>query len=300
MFNENISDLKNIIPSIAILRLSDMIKDIYKNTNKQNLLNGVELQKLYINYGDKYTAIDKAIMLIYGITRIDNYKIDEEIINIDRVNILSLNETEKELYDKGKLNKVATHKLILSTNVGDVVIGYDYAYVRKETYTPNIELTPEQETILNDERLIFDLNYPYIKIDPYKQLIYIHPVITYKIFTKEEEPKHNTETYIIDVNEYKFIKIYSKQPLKETDEIINNEKDNFLKVEGWSYDKTFIKRGKQIKKVIQYKNNSNILQFITNQDYSITTISFNDTYKEYIAEKTYFINYSEEEQNANL
>ena len=31
MFNENIEELHDIIPSVAIMRLYDMIKDIYKN-----------------------------------------------------------------------------------------------------------------------------------------------------------------------------------------------------------------------------------------------------------------------------
>ena len=100
MFNENIDDLNDVIPSLAIMRLSFMLKDIYKHAKKPNLLNEVEMQKLYINYGDKYNAIDKVVLLIYGITSINNYKIDEEKIPISRVNIESLNEKEKALIKK--------------------------------------------------------------------------------------------------------------------------------------------------------------------------------------------------------
>lgn len=297
MFNENIEDLHDIIPSIAIMRLHDMINDIYKHSKKPYLLNEVDMQKLYINYGDKYTAIDKVVLLIYGITSVSDFKIEEEKIPIERININTLNDKEKELYDKNELKEVVATKIVINSNVGEVVIGYDYAYVRKETYTPNIEISDEEKIMLEDDRLIFNINFPYINIKPYEQIVNISPLITYEEFTMKNKPKYDMELYTIDVRNYKFTRIHNKQPIKITDgyEKIELTSNKILVLEGWNFETSFAKKGDKEKLVIEYKNNNNkIFQYICNNDYSISTISFDDDLNDYIITKTYFINYSSE------
>lgn len=297
MFNENIDDLNDVIPSLAIMRLSFMLKDIYKHAKKPNLLNEIEMQKLYINYGDKYNAIDKVVLLIYGITSINNYKIDEEKIPISRVNIESLNEKEKALYEKNELPELITPKVILETNIGSVVIGYDYAYVRKETFTPNIELTDEQKIMLDDERLTFDVNYPYISIDPDNQIITISPIVSYEVFTMKDKPKHTYEKYIIDIQKYEFKRAHSCEPIKymEEYEIIEVAEDKRPNIDNWDYNKSYlIKEGNNEKLIIEYTKESKQFQIITKNDYSISTISFDEQINEYIKEKLYFVNYPKE------
>ena len=297
MFNENIDDLNDVIPSLAIMRLSFMLKDIYKHAKKPNLLNEVEMQKLYINYGDKYNAIDKVVLLIYGITSINNYKIDEEKIPISRVNIESLNEKEKALYDKNELPELITPKVILETNIGSVVIGYDYAYVRKETFTPNIELTDEQKIMLDDERLTFDVNYPYISIDPDNQIITISPIVSYDVFTMKDKPKYTYEKYIIDIQKYEFKRAHSCEPIKymEEYEIIEVSEDKRPNIDNWDYNKSYlIKEGNNEELIIEYTKESKQFQIITKNDYSISTISFDEQINEYIKEKLYFVNYPKE------
>ena len=297
MFNENIDELRDIIPSVAIMRLYAMLKDVYKNGNKPYLLNEVDMQKLYINYSDKYTPIDKVILLTYGITSISNYKIDEETISIERVNIKSLSEKEKGLYDKKELKELVTPKVVLDSNVGTVVIGYDYAYVRKETYTPNVEITDEQKVILDDERLVFDMNYPYIHINPDDQILTIRPLIDYDIFTMKTPAKYTYEKYVIDIQKYDFKRFHTKQPYKYTDgcEQIEQQEKDIPKIEGWEYTKSYlIKKDPKEKLIIEYTKDDKTFQFITNNDYSVATISFDDTLNEYIISKTYFVNYGNE------
>lgn len=297
MFNENIDELHDIIPSIAIIRLCCMVRDIYKHSNTPNMLNEVDMQKLYINYGDKYNPIDKVILLIYGVTSISDYRIDEESIPIDRINKETLSEKEKELYDKGELKELTTPKVILNSNVGTVVIGYDYAYVRKEEYTPNVEITDEQKIILEDTRLSFNINYPYISIDPYNNILCVSPIISYKEFTMEEAPKHSIDKYIIDVNRYNFQRIYSKQPYTKYEDykIIDIKPDKILNIDGWEYKQSLLKNNdKKETMIIEYTKDDKLFQFIIPNDYSMATISYEDNSGEYIYTKSYFINHDSE------
>lgn len=295
MFNENIEELHDIIPSIAIMRLYDMVKDIYKNGKKQYMLNEVDMQKLYINYGDKYTSIDKVILLIYGITSISEYRIEEEKIPIERVNISTLSEKERTLYDKNELHELVTTKIIINSNVGIVVIGYDYAYVKKEIYTPNIEINDDDKVMLDDDRLVFNINYPYISIKPDEQIINISPLIKYDEFIMETKPKHSLELYIIDIINYKFTHTYTTKPLEITDKykVIELSQDKILKIDNWTYKASYSVKGEKERLVVEYINNDNkVFQYICDNDYSISVISFDTEFGEYIKTKTYFINYS--------
>ena len=294
MFNENIEELHDIIPSIAIMRLYDMIKDIYKNGKKPYMLNEVDMQKLYINYGDKYTAIDKVILLIYGIISISEYRIEEEKIPIERVNISTLSEKERALYDKNELHELVTTKIIINSNVGVVVIGYDYAYVRKEIYTPNIEINDDDKVMLDDDRLVFNINYPYISIKPDEQIINISPLIDYDEFIMKTKPKHSLELYTIDVINYKFTHTYSTKPLEITDEyeVVELSPDKIPTIDGWAYKASYFRKGEKEQLVIEYTNDDNkVFYYICDNDYSISVLSYDAESSEYIKTRTYFINY---------
>ena len=67
------------------------------------------------------------------------------------------------------------------------------------------------------------------------------------------------------------------------------------KIEGWEYTKSYlIKKDSKEKLIMEYTKDDKTFQFITNNDYSIATISFDDTLNEYIISKTYFVNYGNE------
>ena len=143
MFNENIKELSNVVPSLSIMKLSSMISDIYKHNKESYLLNEIDMQKLFFNYGDKYTLIDKIIMLLFGVVRVDNYVINEEKIPKERVSENDLSDKEQNI----NVKELVTPVVELYSNVGTVVIGYDYAYVNYQEYSPSIELSEVQKAI---------------------------------------------------------------------------------------------------------------------------------------------------------
>ena len=54
MFNENIDDIKNVVPSINIIKLYSMLKDIYKRGQFQYPLTPIDMMKIFISLGNKY------------------------------------------------------------------------------------------------------------------------------------------------------------------------------------------------------------------------------------------------------
>ena len=327
MFNENIDDLHDIIPSLAIMRLCAMVRDIYKNAKKPNILNELDMQKLYINYGDRYNQIDKVIMLIYGVREVNEYRIDEEKISIKRIDLSTLSDKEKELYDKKELKEVATTKLLLNTNVGELVIGYDYAFIRKEIYTPNIEIDKDEKLMIEDNKLNFNINYPIIVINPNKQFLTIKPIINYKQFIGEEPLTHSFDEYHIDINEYTFSHVYDIKPYtyEESDKIVNLSDDKIFNMIDRTYIKSYDKIDNGIESlVMEYiedldkdldsnnvvgsernnnkdvdsnnvaDKNSKIFQIILSSDYSLSYISYYPIMSNYLIEKIYFRYYGNE------
>lgn len=279
MFNENIDDLHDIIPSLAIMRLCAMVRDIYKDAKKPNILNEIDCQKLYLNYGDRYNQIDKVIMLIYGITEVNEYRIDEEKISIERIDLSTLSDKEKELYDKKELNEVATTKLILNTNIGELVIGYDYAFVRKEVYTPNIEISEEDKILINDDNLKFNINYPIIVINPSKQLLTIKPIINYKQFIGEEPLTHTFDEYHIDINEYSFSHVYNTKPYicDEGDKVIALPEEKIFNMTDRKYIKSYEKIDNGIEHLImEYSEDVNNIISTNKEDNNIVVSSIGD------------------------
>lgn len=297
MFNENIEELKDIIPSLAIIKLCAMIRDIYKHAEHPNILNEVDMQKLYINYGEKYTTIDKVILLIYGVTSVSSYRIEEENIPIDRFSKESLSDKEKEKIEKENIKELTSPKIIIDSNIGTVVIGYDYAYVRKEEYTPNVELTEKQKTIRDDKTILFNINYPFMRISPDTNDIFVHPVNTYEQYKKLEPFRYNNELYKINTKDYVFIRSYSKKPYEITEEMKSVElpDEKIIKIDNWTYKSSHAyTKGNKEKLITEYLNNDKRLQIVANNDYSITIISFNEQLGEYMCEKSYFVNYGME------
>ena len=322
MFNENIDDLHDIIPSLAIMRLCAMVRDIYKNAKKPNILNELDMQKLYINYGDRYNQIDKVIMLIYGVREVNEYRIDEEKISIKRIDLSTLSDKEKELYDKKELKEVATTKLLLNTNVGELVIGYDYAFIRKEIYTPNIEIDKDEKLMIEDNKLNFNIDYPIIVINPNKQFLTIKPIINYKQFIGEEPLTHSFDEYHIDINEYTFSHVYDIKPYtyEEGDKIVNLPDDKIFNMTDRTYIKSYDKIDNGIESlVMEYiedttdnnnnvasdeivnnninninNENSKVFQIILSSDYSLSYISYYPIMTNYLIEKIYFRYYGNE------
>lgn len=310
MFNENIKELTNVVPSLSMMKLSSMINDIYKYNKDRYTLNEVDMQKLFFNYGDKYTLMDKIIMLIFGVVKVDNYIINEEKISKDRI-------PEKELSDKEKdinVKELVTPVIELYSNVGVVVIGYDYAYVKKPEFTPNIELTDMQKALDDDNNILYDINYPYIYIDNENNVLEIYPVLEYDIDKHIATSKHSFDKYVVDINNSMFKRYYNKKyimfdeancNIKDKEEVYKDK--DLPHVEGYKFSKIFDKTVTK-DNVIKYKliteyvsdDEDKVFQFVNCNDYSIETVYYQDRFNTYFHEKTYFINmYNDNEENKN-
>ena len=307
MFNENIDDIKTIVPSLNIIKLSQILHDIYKHGKIQYQLTPIDMMKIFISLGDKYKTIDKVILLMFGVKSIKSFKVEEEKIPIERINPNSLTEDEKEAINNEdetkRIKELSAPVSILDTNIGIVVIGYDYAYVAKETFTPNIEISEEDKKIIEDENIKFNINYPYIKIDYENDTLLTYPIYTYDII-RDNKQKYSIDYFFINIDKSIFKHIYNKEPIKmdensmskTTEEILGNKK--LPHVDGYNFVKCFYKNIVNMKLVLEYKNNEDdkIFQFINYNDYSVSTVSFDYNNNEYIREKNYFINYGKEQQ----
>lgn len=309
MFNENIKELSNVVPSLSIMKLSSMISDIYKHNKESYLLNEIDMQKLFFNYGDKYTLIDKIIMLLFGVVRVDNYVINEEKIPKERVSENDLSDKEQNI----NVKELVTPVVELYSNVGTVVIGYDYAYVKKQEYTPNIELTELQKAINEDDNVYYDINYPYVFIDNENNVLEIYPILKYDKDKHILISKYEFDKYIIDLNNSMFKRFYNKDIVKynENNCTIKNKEDvykdkdlpvinkyKFNRIFDKTVNKDNILKYKLITEYISENDENKLFQFINNNDYSLETVYYKDNMNCYIHEKTYFINLynSSEEQ----
>ena len=310
MFNENIDDIKNIVPSINIIKLYSMLKDIYKRGKFQYPLTPIDMMKIFISLGNKYITIDKIILLMFGVKSIKSFEVKEENTPIERFNINSLSDEEKAILNSeeetNKPKVLTTPVSILDTNVGIIVIGYDYAYVAKETFTPNIEISAEDKKISEDNEIKFNINYPYIKIDVYNNELITYPIYPYEIM-KNNKQKYNIDYFIINDEKNIFKHCYSKQPIKfdendtnkyipKTVEEIYGTEHKIPIVEGYEFCRCYYKDLINMKLVLEYKNeDDNLFQFINYNDCSVATVSFNYSTNTYMREKNYFINYASEE-----
>lgn len=283
MFNENVNDMNDVVPSKPIISLRQMIKDIYSEHEERNTLTELQMQKIFINLDNKYTLIDKIILLLYGVTNIEAYAIDKEMIPIERFDKKNL--TEKELECK----ELESTKLIIETNNGTLIIGYDYAYMRKQTYTPNIILNEHQKQLTEDERVIYNIDYPYVYVK--NNDIYILPIVEYNVFITQENPKYKTDCYHINVDNNVFEHKISSSFIDTTElQNIDMNIDNYMMKEFIPVKCSYVDDNKKCI-IIDYKNkdDENIkLQYIID-DINISVI-YNDTeLNEIIKKTTYFM-----------
>ena len=307
MFNENINDLKNVVPSLGVMKLYKMLIDVYKRGERRYNLNPLEMMKILIALGDKYKLIDKIILLCFGVVKIEDVSVSEEILPISRFKESSLSEDEKKLLQNENEDErpagLAAPVSILKTNIGTVIIGYDYAYVNKPEYTPNVVLTEEEEKIKNDVDINTDINYPYIKVDGDNNNLLLYPVYKYSDYV-EKKQKHENEYFTIDVEHLILKDIYLTNPIKYEDDkeryilktIDEVDKNTLPNIPGYSFKYTLIKRDKNnksklIKHILHYENeNGQVLQFINDLNYAIHTIYLNPADNKYYKEKTYLAN----------
>ena len=310
MFNENIDEIKNIVPSVNIIKLYSMLKDIYKRGKFQYSLTPIDMMKIFISLGNKYITIDKIILLMFGVKSIKSFEVKEETIPIERFNFNSLSDEEKEaLNNEDEIKRpkgLTTPVSVLDTNVGIVVIGYDYAYVAKESFTPNIEISEEDRKISEDDEIKFNINYPYIKIDVYNNELITYPIYTYDII-KDNKQKYNIDYFVINDEKHIFKHCYSKQPIKfdendtnkyipKTVEEIYGTEHKTPTVNGYEFSRCYYKDLINMKLILEYKDEDDkLFQFINYNDCSVSTISFDYPRNIYMCEKNYFINYASEE-----
>lgn len=291
MFNENIDDNVNV-PSLGVLKLSFLLQDMYDNYT----LTPIEMQNLMNHYGDKYTHIDKVIMLIYGITSVKSYILNEEKIDKQRVNNEDLTDKEKQTEN----NELITPQIVLDTNIGDLVIGYDYAYIKKPTYTPNVELSEIEKIIATDEHINYDINYPFIFIDNHDENLYIIPPIEYNKFINDfinpDSLVQYDNMFIVNVSSLDMQHIYSAQPFDQNKgETIEVDSES-LKLNNYNYDTSFKitdNKNNFVYLVRQHKstqpnatdNEYKLYQIIVDDHYNIYNIYWNNDH--YICEKLY-------------
>ena len=290
MFNENIDDKANV-PSMGVLKLWFVLQDMgiqghnYTPVDMQNLMN---------HYGDKYTHMDKVIMLIYGVSTVKSYTLNEEKIDKARVNPKDLTDREKQ----NDSNELITPQVILDTNIGELVIGYDYAYVKKPIYTPNVELSDKDIAVSSDERIIYNIDYPYIFIDCHNETLKVIPPIDYDTYITTLGEHGETDSYIIDIKTLDMKHIYSRQPFDSNDGELTDKITKVLELNDYTFDCNFvIKHGvnengerlaEDIYLVQQYKQTNGgdkLYQLIIDNHYNVYNIYWqNDGY---ICEKLY-------------
>ena len=303
MFNENIDD-KVDVPSMGVLKLWFVLQDM--NLPNYNYT-PVDMQNLMNHYGDKYTHIDKVIMLIYGVSTVKSYTLNEEKIDKARVNPKDLTDREKQTDS----NELITPQVILDTNIGELVIGYDYAYVKKPIYTPNVELSDKDIAVSTDERIIYNINYPYIFIDCHNETLKVIPPIDYDTYitTLGEQPtasdhwnseakqRGETDSYIIDIKTLDMRHIYSRQPFDSNDGELTDKITKALGLSDYTFDCNFIiksaddngeRLAENIYLVQQYKQTNGgdkLYQLIIDNHYNVYNIYWQNS--GYICEKLY-------------
>ena len=235
MFNENISEDVDV-PSAGVLKLWFVLQDLYCEHLERNNFSPIELQKMINHYGDKYTHTDKVIMLIYGITTVKSFVLNEEKLPKDRFNKDDLSKDELN----ENIKELSTTQTILDTNIGELVIGYDYAYVRKTLYTPNVELTGVDKFISEDKRVLYNINYPYIFIDNHNQQLKIIPPVDYDVYIMLNPPKYSEDIYFVDIKSLDMTRLYEREPFNsEQGEETENIKTT-IDIPNYTFNKNFV------------------------------------------------------------
>ena len=286
MFNENI-DNKACVPSTGVFKLWFVLNDIYKNSSIKNELTPIELQQLMNNYGDKYTHIDKIIMLIYGVSVVNSFDLNEEKIAKTRINTADL--TDKETSDD--ITELITPQIVLDTNIGELVIGYDYAYVKKQLFTPNVDISGIDKLVSEDERVVYNINYPYIYIDNHNEKLKIIPPISYENFIMLSKPEHDIDYYTIDINTLKMVRVYDTQPFDISTTERTDKVNKALDIDGYTHDDNYIIRdGDYLYMVQHYKSSSDdkCYQIVVDNRFNVYNIYWQ--VDKYICEKRYLDN----------
>lgn len=290
MFNENIDD-NATIPSMGVLKLWFVLQDMKTNYG----FTPIDMQNLINHYGDKYKHIDKIIMLIYGVSTVKSYTLNEEKIDKSRVNTNELTDKEKQT----DVKELITPQVILDTNIGELVIGYDYAYVKKPTYTPNIELTEKERIINDDERIIYNIDCPYIFIDCNKNILKVIPPIDYDTYINAlSDTQNKVDYYEINIESLDMKHTYICQPFDSNKGERTDKITKALELNDYTFDCNFIIKqcvndNEDIYLVQQYKatqkeNNeevAKIYQLVIDNHYNVYNIYWQNN--DYICEKLY-------------
>lgn len=288
MFNELINDNVDV-PSLGVLKLYFVLQDLYSNCETTYNLSPIDMQNIMNHYGDKYKHIDKVIMLVYGITSVNSYTLNEEKLDKSRFDPNELTDKEKQ----AKGNELITPQIVLDTNIGELVIGYDYAYIKKPTYTPNIELSEKTKTILRDERINYNIDYPYIFINPHNEYINVIPPFEYNKYIEMLDTTTDNNIYYINIKTLEMKRFYRHQPLTKTEDETIKQQNKPIEIDNYIYDTTFISKQTNnnenyVYLVEQHKNkqDENILyQLIIDNHYNVYNIYYIDSY--YMCEKLY-------------
>lgn len=291
MFNENI-DEGVLVPSEGVLKLSVVLDDLYAHVpnHSPRIHSPIEMQKLINNYGDKYTNTDKIIMLVFGVTCVKSFTLNEENISKSRVHPDDLSEQERD----EKITELVCPQLVIETNVGDVVIGYDYAYVRKPTFTPNVVIDERTQKIMKDDRIEYDIDYPHISINNHDAILTLVPPVVYEDVIAG---KSFIDTYLINTHSLEMTRTFAKEPFS-SDGCKEIDAKSTIDVNGYSHPKNFLveehdEDGKttNIFLVQQLSNDEGkLFQFIVDNHYNLFHVTFSDVFKQYICQKHYLKN----------
>ena len=290
MFNENIDD-NATIPSMGVLKLWFVLQDMKTNY----AFTPIDMQNLINHYGDKYKHIDKIIMLIYGVSTVKSYTLNEEKIDKSRVNTNELTDKEKQT----DIKELITPQVVLDTNIGELVIGYDYAYVKKPTYTPNVELTAKEKVVSNDERILYNIDYPYIFVDCNNNILKVVPPIDYDTYINSLSDKQDKPDYYeINIESLDMKHIYLCQPFDSNQGEQTDKITKALELNDYTFDCNFIIKqcvndSEDIYLVQQYKlmqkesdeEVAKVYQLVIDNHYNVYNIYWRDS--NYICEKLY-------------
>ncbi len=185
-------------PSLPIIKLYYMCQDLY-NKNTYPLFFRQMTNNITRDYSDKFTFLDKIILLILGVEKVNGFKMMKETLDIKRFDPTSLSEEEMTHPE------LESPVIYMNTTNGNVVIGYDYAYVVKPKLQPSIDEKSDDEKKHAEEqdKVDYDIDYPVVAIDNEKDVITI--------------TKHgNDKVFFLEYKTYNFRSVFSSEQVDTT------------------------------------------------------------------------------------